>query len=102
MKRVKACFNCNCKEYKKTYFKESDESCPECGEKLNYVCKHPKCFKQLPDDFDDTYCPIHRAERKDKWEEFRTNICKIGVGIFGVAGLARLIYKCVDEFKKKK
>ena len=49
MKRVKGCLNSKCVEYKKTYYKESDEYCVKCGTKLSYVCKHPKCFKQIPD-----------------------------------------------------
>ena len=42
MKRVKGCLNNKCVEYKKTYYKESDEYCVKCGTKLSYVCKHPK------------------------------------------------------------
>ena len=69
MKRVKGCLNSNCDEYKKTYYKVSDEYCVKCGTKLSYVCKHHKCFKQIPDDIKEIYCPVHIAERKDKKEK---------------------------------
>ena len=69
MKRVKGCLNSECSEYKKTYFKASDENCMICGSKLSYVCKYPECFKAISDDTKECYCPIHIAERKDKKKE---------------------------------
>lgn len=68
-KRIKGCLNCNCEDYKKTQYKETDELCAKCGTKLSYVCKNKKCFKQIPDDAKEAYCPNHIAERKDKRDE---------------------------------
>ncbi len=66
MKRAKGCLNPECTEYKKTYYKDTDEYCVKCGNKLNFVCKHPKCFKQLPNDVNEKYCITHLEEQKDK------------------------------------
>lgn len=39
MKRVKGCLNSKCVEYKKTYYKESDEYCVKCGtSRMVVVC----------------------------------------------------------------
>lgn len=102
MKRVKACLNSNCTEYKRTYYKESDEYCVKCGAKLSYVCKHPKCFKQIPDDVKENYCPVHIAARQDKKEKRREAVKKIGGGILAVGGLAVTVGKAAIDIVKKK
>lgn len=102
MKRVKGCLNNNCIEYKKTYYKKSDEYCVKCGAKLSYVCMHHKCFKQIPDNIEETYCPVHLAERKDKKEK-RDNVLKKvvnGVAVVGV-GVVTITKAVVDITKKK-
>ena len=102
MKRVKGCLNCECNEYKKTYYKESDEFCVKCGTKLNYVCKHSKCFKQIPDDVRETYCPVHIAERKDKKEKRVEAAKNVGGGVLAVGGLAFTIGKTAVDIARKK
>lgn len=102
MKRVKGCLNSNCKEHKKTYYKESDEYCVKCGTKLSYVCKHPKCFKQIPDDVKENYCPVHIAERKDKKEKRGETAKKIGGGLLAVGGLVVTVGKAAIDIAKKK
>ena len=101
MKRVKGCLNSNCKEYRKTYYKESDEYCVKCGTKLSYVCKHPKCFKQIPDNVKETYCPVHIAERKDMKEKCGNALKKVGGGALAVGGLVLTVGKAAIDISKK-
>lgn len=102
MKRVKGCLNSNCKEYRKTYYKESDEYCVKCGTKLSYVCKHPKCFKQIPDNVKEAYCPVHIAERKDRKEKRGNTLKKVGGGALALGGLVLTVGKTVIDISKKK
>ena len=103
MKRVKGCLNSNCKEYKKTYYKESDEYCVKCGTKLSYVCKHPKCFKQIPDDVKENYCPVHIAERKDKKEKRVKPLKKLVVdSLQSVVWLLQLVRQPLTLRRKNK
>lgn len=102
MKRVKGCLNSNCKEYKKTYYKESDEYCVKCGTKLSYVCKHLNCFKQIPDDVKEKYCPIHIAERQDKKEKRGETAKKISGGLLAIGGLVVTVGKAAIDIAKKK
>ena len=102
MKRVKGCLNNKCVEYKKTYYKESDEYCVKCGTKLSYVCKHPKCFKQLPDNVKEKYCPVHLAEREDKKEKRGDTAKKVGGGVLAAFGVAVTVGKTVVDVVRKK
>ena len=102
MKRVKGCLNSKCVEYKKTYYKESDEYCVKCGTKLSYVCKHPKCFKQIPDNVKEKYCPPHLAERQDKKEKPGDTAKKVGGGVLAAFGVAVTVGKTVVDVVRKK
>lgn len=102
MRRVKSCLNSNCQEYKKTYYKESDQYCVKCGTKLNYVCKHPKCFKQLPDNSQEAYCSVHIAEREDKKEKRLETAKKAGTGIVAGIGTVLTLGKTIYDIAKKK
>ena len=103
MKRVKGCLNSNCNEYKKTYYKESDEHCVKCGAKLSYVCQHPKCFKQLTDDTQERFCLLHIEERKDKKDKQIENIKKVSNGILAVGSVAIAVAgKAVVDIIRKK
>ena len=102
MKRVKGCLNSSCTEYRKTYFEESDEYCSKCGSKLSYVCKHPKCFKQLPDNGIENICEFHRAEKKDKKDKRNKTLKKIGEGIgMGVVIIGGIAKAVLDITKKE-
>ena len=102
MKRVKGCLNSNCKEYRKTYYKESDEYCVICGTKLSYVCKHPKCFKQIPDNVKEAYCPIHIEDRKDRKEKRVNTLKKVGGGVLALGSIVFTVGKTVIDISKKK
>lgn len=102
MKRVKGCLNSKCVEYKKTYYKESDEYCVKCGTKLSYVCKHHKCFKQIPDNVKEKYCPVHLAERQDKKEKRGDTAKKVGGGVLAAFGVAVTVGKTVVDVVRKK
>lgn len=101
MKRVKGCLNCNCEEYKKTQYKDTDEFCVKCGTKLSYVCKDKKCFKQIPDDIEEKYCPIHIAERKDKKEKRQDKLKKAGGVVLGLGAIVLGGKSAFDSMDKK-
>lgn len=102
MKRVKGCLNSQCSEYKKSFYKESDEFCVKCGTKLSFVCKNPKCFKQIPDNIMGNLCPVHYAEKQDKKERRHEKVVKAGsvvaAGVAVVGGIAKV---GIDIAKKK-
>ena len=102
MKKVKGCLNNSCSEYKKTYYKETDEYCVKCGTRLSYVCKHKKCFKQIPDDIKEVYCPIHIAEKQDKKEKRGDTLKKVGGGVLMVGATIITVGKTAVDFAKKK
>lgn len=102
MTRAKGCLNSSCSEYKKNYYKASDEYCVKCGAKLSYVCKYRKCFKQIPDDVIETYCPVHIAERQDKKEKRGDTLKKVGDGVLMVGGAIITVGKIVIDATKKK
>lgn len=102
MKRVKGCLNSSCKEYKKTYYKESEETCPKCGTKLSYVCKHPKCFKQIPDNVREQYCPVHLAEKQDKKEKLTDKVVKVCKGsVVGIVTIVGVTKTVISIMRKK-
>lgn len=102
MKRVKGCLNNDCGEYKKTYYKATDEYCVKCGTKLCYVCKNRKCFKQVPDDSIEAYCSVHLAEMQDKKEKQGETVKKVGIGIFAAIGATVTAGKAIIDIVKKK
>lgn len=94
MKRVKGCINKECAQCRnQTRFKGKEEVCDQCGSRLAYVCKHPKCFKQLPVDGKEAYCSVHTAERKDQKERAVKNAMKAGEIALSVAGTLYVIGK---------
>lgn len=100
MKRVKGCLNSACSEYRKTYFKTSDDICPKCGAELSYICKHHGCFKQLPTDSKEKFCAVHLAEKRDNNEK-RWNMAKKGAAALGSFALVvGTIVKAVIDEKK--
>lgn len=101
MRRVKGCLNSKCTEYKKTYYKPTDEYCVKCGTKLNYVCKYRKCFKLIPDNVQEVYCPVHLAEIKDRREQRSSKAVKAGGGVAAFLGIASGAYTVIKSFIKK-
>jgi len=78
----KGCPNPNCACHKnKRFFASTLTFCPDCGEKLVYVCK--TCYKQLPDG-KSVYCLRHQAAKKDKKDQTKKDIA-IGAGVAGGA-----------------
>ena len=66
MKAFKGCVNQNCISYKKRHYKDDDEYCTTCGEKLYYVCAD--CWKQFEDN-KERYCITCKAIRDDKKDQ---------------------------------
>lgn len=69
---------------------------------MSYVCKHHKCFKQIPDDIKEIYCPVHIAERKDKKEKRNDVVKKIGGGAAAFGTFILAAGKIVNDSLKKK
>lgn len=65
-KAIKGCINKDCKSYKKTPYKDTDNFCSKCGSPLYYVCKD--CWMELPDNTQ-KYCVRCDSIRKDKNDE---------------------------------
>lgn len=83
--RRKACPNEQCKTYQKKKYNAKVNYCPECGEKLIYVCKTHECFKPL----DETqpkheYCFACKTKREDRKYQVK-QMAKKGVAGVGVA-----------------
>jgi len=96
MGRVKGCLNKNClTNKKKITYKEGDDYCSKCGEKLSYVCK--KCYTQLPDKLE-KYCVRCLAEKED----IKNKRLKIGGGVLAVGGTILGVGKTVIKAVIKK
>lgn len=81
MGKAKGCTNKLCiANQKETTFKEENDYCPKCGNKLQYVCK--KCHTQLPgDSVTDKYCVRCIAKKKDQ----KDDAVKLASGLGGLA-----------------
>ena len=66
MKAFKGCVNPECVAYKKKHYKNEDDYCTKCGEKLYYVCAD--CWKQLESN-KERYCITCKAIRDDKKDQ---------------------------------
>lgn len=70
--RKKACPNECCKTYRKKKYSVKVNYCPECGEKLIYVCKAHGCFKPLDEtEPDHSYCHGCQTKRDDLKEKIK-------------------------------
>ena len=68
--RKKACPNECCKTHRKKKYSAKINYCPECGEKLIYVCKAHGCFKPLDEaEPEHSYCRECRTKREDRKEQ---------------------------------
>lgn len=83
MKKSKGCFNKKCNIYNEKKFLDVDsEFCPECGEKLSYVCKYKDCYKKIKDN--QKYCKAHAEMNKNFIEK---TIGIVGLVILAVGGI---------------
>ena len=102
MKRVKACLNLMCDEYKKGYYKETDKYCIQCGHKLSYVCRKRGCYKLMPEDCTDLYCPTHQAEKDDANDRRKDAAMKVGGGVLAAVATAAGVVKTVAKLVVKR
>lgn len=101
MGKVKGCINEACiSNQKKITFKEVENYCSKCGDKLFYVCR--ECYTQLPDDAD-KYCERCIAKKQDRKDHAKENALKIGAAIaplgIAVIGKGEKILKVIAKFK---
>lgn len=89
--RKKACPNEFCKTHRKKKFNSKVNYCPECGEKLIYVCKAHGCFKPLDEaEPEHSYCRECRTKREDRKENVKT-VAKKGAKAVSVVVIAPTI-----------
>ena len=67
MSKIKACFNSECSDCKKTKYKASENVCPVCNKELDWVCGGKGCFKLIPKT--EKYCPVCQADINDQKEK---------------------------------
>lgn len=73
---IKGCVNEKCIVHKKKIsYKESEDYCSKCGDKLSYVCK--KCYTFLEDN-SEKYCVRCLAERQDRKDKAKKVVGGIG------------------------
>jgi hypothetical protein len=102
MGRVKGCMNESCLANQKSItYKEENDYCSKCGNKLYNVCK--KCYTQLPDNAA-KYCVRCLAEKQDRKDKAKDHARKIGGGIVATIGIAASIagekaIKNIPKFK---
>ena len=85
--RKKACPNEFCKTHRKKKFNSKVNYCPECGEKLIYVCKAHGCFKPLDEaEPEHSYCRECRTKREDRKETVKA-VAKKGAEVAGVVAV---------------
>lgn len=89
--RKKACPNEFCKTHRKKKFNSKVNYCPECGEKLIYVCKSHGCFKPLDEaESEHSYCNECRTKREDRKENVKA-VAKKGAKAVSVVVIAPII-----------
>lgn len=102
MGRVKGCMNESCLANQKSItYKEENDYCPKCGNKLYNVCK--KCYTQLPDNAA-RYCVRCIAEKQDRKDKAKDRALKIGVSMITAIGIAatdagQKVIKHISKFK---
>lgn len=98
MGRVKGCINKVCvANQKKITYKEGDDYCSKCANKLYYVCK--KCHTQLPDD-SEKYCVRCLAKKQDHKDHALKIVSRtvVTVGIAAV-GTGKKVVKVISKLK---
>ena len=85
--RKKACPNECCKTHRKKKYSAKINYCPECGEKLIYVCKAHGCFKPLDEaEPEHSYCRECRTKREDRKEQ-AIDVTKKGAQVVAVVAV---------------
>lgn len=85
--RKKACPNECCKTYRKKKYSSKVNYCPECGEKLIYVCKTHGCFKPLDEtEPEHSYCRKCHTKREDRKDKV-IDVAKKGAQVAGVVAV---------------
>ena len=82
---TKGCVNEKCIAHKeKITYKESDDYCSKCGEKLFLVCK--KCYKVL-ENSSEKYCVRCLADKEDREDKAKKVVGSIGGALLTVGGI---------------
>ena len=101
MSKNKACLNPTCSNYKKEKYKTAERLCPYCGNQLEYICAQKGCFKVIPENPKEKFCPLCKAEIDDRnakaWD-----VTKKVAGYVGTAFTFALSFVGAKNFSKKK
>lgn len=93
---IKGCINAECNAFQKNrkYKDDEFEFCPECGSKLEHVCK--KCATVVNDDKQKLclHCQAAKEERKAKIvDNGKKVLSTVGVVIAAAGGILRIVKK---------
>lgn len=84
MTKVKGCVNYICSAYeKKVTYKESEDFCSRCGQKLVHVCK--KCY--TPIDSSKKYCDKCKERRDNRNKKIKKAVVSAGSVALTVGGV---------------
>ncbi len=105
MKAFKGCTNQMCEAYKENHYKDSDEFCTKCGERISFVCA--ECWKPM-EDGKKKYCiscAAKRAQRRaEKWDAVKKTGGKVaavvGSAVVAVPQLVKNSDKLAKDVKK--
>ena len=99
MAKKKACLNPSCSNCKRTKYKESEQICPICHGKLDFVCTNKGCYKVISEKLKEKFCPICKAEKEDT----KAKVIDVSKKALGVAGtIATLVIPFVIKGKSEK
>lgn len=102
MKRVKACPNPECVEYKSKHFDEKENYCAQCGAKLYYCCKEKECYLPIQEEGKEAFCEPHLQEWEEKKAERTEMIIDIGSKVFmGLLIIGVAAKGVLEAFKQK-
>lgn len=88
MARVKGCVNDKCITHKnKVLYKETEEYCSKCGNKLSYVCKTKNCYTFL-EEYDGKYCIKCQVRKDDRRDEIKKGVLQAGGVVLTIGGVA--------------
>ena len=102
-RRKKGCINPICKLSKNETKQKTDVNfCPECGDRLVFVCK--KCFKEIEDRGEKhAYCDACEVEREQKKQEAVDKAKDVaGKGVKVVAVVAAPVVAALQSEASKK
>ena len=101
-KRIKGCYNLECKRYRKEYkYEPTDNFCTICGTPLVFVCA--ECFEKIEDQgAEHRLCEVCEAKHQAKREALAENVGKMkNVAVLGIGVVPKAIDFAKSDTGKK-